>query len=138
MTRIAGHQVPPYDIGVALGFILGPDASRYSEAELELAWAAYAEELGLGKGRTPGTRGWARWKFEAGQDPPADDDQPLRLAELGLLRDDEVAALAELADEAAARLATPGQYRGSVPEAEPYDLGVVARFEAVKKASATR
>jgi hypothetical protein len=137
VTRVAGRQVPPYDIDVALGFIVGPAGSRYTEDELELAWAAYAEELGLGKGR-PGLRSWAFWKFQVGREPPDDNDQPIRLAELGLLRDDEVAALAEGASEAAMRLGTADQYLGSVDGAEPHDRGVVERFEAVKRALAKR
>ncbi len=88
MTRIAGHKVPPYEVRLVLELLIGPVGS-YTEEGLRLAWHAY----GPFKHRQPGWRCWGYWKFEVGEDPP--DDQPARLAELGLLRDDEVAALAK-------------------------------------------
>ena len=68
----------------------------FSETELR-GWRLYGEELmsDCATGRSlPGTRPWGFWRFELGEDPS--DEPAVRLAELGLLRDDEVAAIAEL------------------------------------------
>ena len=128
MTRIRGGiSIPPNEIGVILDLILGPH--ELTEEELELAWEAYGrEELSLDRG-LPGTRPWAYWKFELGEDPP--DNEPVRLAELGLLRDDEVAAIAERANEARARIDTPAEHHG--PNCYP-DRDAVELHEAVKRA----
>jgi hypothetical protein len=107
VTRFRGAAVPPNDVGVTMDLILGPSGSTFAEDELELAWEAYGEELmgDFATGRSlPGMRPWAYWKFELGEDPP-DDDPVVRLAELGLLRDEEVAAIAERANEARMRIA---------------------------------
>ncbi len=87
VTRIAGRKVPPYEVRLVFALLIGPAGSGYSEEELELAWHAYSGDKFKPK---PGWRCWGWWKFEAHEDPP--DDQPARLAELGLGREDELAA----------------------------------------------
>jgi hypothetical protein len=105
--------VPPNDIGVTLDLIMGP--TEFTEEQLELAWEAYGEDLRVFNPSRPGTRPWAYWKFEVGEDLP--DNEPVRLAELGLLRDDEVAAISERANEARARIGTTAEHYG--PDCHP-------------------
>src|SRR5919197_566022 len=99
MTRIAGRVPPPCDIGTAIELILGP--SEHTVEELELAWRAWGQAM-LRSTRRVGSRPWAWWRFEAGEGEPSEADEPVRLAELGELRDDELAASAERASEARA------------------------------------
>ncbi len=47
---------------------------------------------------------------EFGEEPPQHDDEPIRLAQLGLLRDDEIAAIAARAAEARTRIGTPAEH----------------------------
>jgi hypothetical protein len=90
VTRIKTREVaPPYEAGPVISLIVGPPGP-YTEEELRLAWRAYKPRFAP---RRDGTRPWAFWKFELGEDRP--DDQPARLAELGLLRDDEVVKIAD-------------------------------------------
>jgi hypothetical protein len=76
-----------------------------------------------------GERPWGWWKFELGEDPP--DDEPVRLAELGLLREDKIAAIAERANEARVRIDTPAEHYG--PNYYP-DRDAVELHEAVRRA----
>jgi hypothetical protein len=133
VTRIIrGVTVPPNSVGVTIDLILGPH--EFTEEQLELAWAAYGEEMmrncNAGRG-LPGTRPWAYWRFELGEDPPDGDDAAIRLAELGLLRDDEIAAIAERANEARPRIGTTAEHYG--PDYRP-DRRAVELHEAVKRA----
>ena len=96
--------------------------------QLALLWDREGEELM--RDRTyDGRRPWAYWRFELGEDPPDRDQEPIRLAELGLLRDEEIAAITEQANEARARIGTPAeQISGggsscSYPDREAVELG---------------
>ena len=129
MTRIVrGATVPPDDFRVTLALIGGPAASEFTEEELRLAWEAYGEDITL---RSPGTRPWAWWRFELGEDLP--DNEPVRLAELGLLRDDEIAAIVERADEARPRIGTAAEHISGDGRYRP-DVLAVELHEAVKRA----
>jgi hypothetical protein len=134
VTRIArGITVPPDDIEATLALMLGP-RGELTEEQLELAWEAYGDDLAMGKPGCrglPGTRPWAYWRFELGEDPPDGDGAAIRLAELGLLGDDEIAAIAERANEARMRIGTPAEHYG-----ESYwpDREAVKLHEAVKRA----
>ena len=132
MPRPTGHVTPPEDsIELVIALIMGPhDDCPYSEAQLRSAWEVRREEW-LGHPRLPGTRPWAAWKFELGEEPPEDDAEPIRLAELGLLRDDEIAAIAERANEARPRIGTTAEHYG--PDCHP-DRDAVELHEAVKRA----
>jgi hypothetical protein len=133
VTRIArGTTVPPDDVSVTLDLLLGR-STEPTEEQLELAWEAYGEEImGNNQGRgLPGTRPWAYWRFELGEDRPDGDDAAIRLAELGLLRDDEIAAIAERANEARMRIGTAAEHHG--PNYWP-DRDAVELHEAVKRA----
>ena len=132
MTRFRGRTVPPNDVDVVIDLIMGPTEGELTEEELELAWEAYGkDDLRIFNPSRPGTRPWAWWKFELGEDPP--DNEPVRLAELGLLRDDEVAVIVERANEARARIDTPAEHYG--PNCWP-DRDAVELDEAVKRALA--
>ncbi len=127
MTRVRGATratLPPDDFNVTLELVGGPD--EHTEEELRLAWEAYGGVVTL---NCPGTRPWGWWRFEVGEDLP--ENEPVRLAELGLLGDDEIAAIAERATEARMRVDTPAEHYG--PDCHP-DRDVVELHEAVKKA----
>lgn len=134
MTRIRGDLIPPKDIDLTFDLILGPTEGWVTEEQLELAWGAYGEEMmrhnGAGRSR-PGMRPWAYWKFELGEEQPENDQEAIRLAELGLLRDDEIATIAERANEARMRVGTAAEHRG--PNCHP-DRDAVELHEAVKRA----
>ena len=87
VTRIVGRRCPPYAVDVVLALIVGPAGCDYTEDELRLAWESYG---GPDFNRRNGSRPWAYWKFEVGEERP--EDERARLAELGLLRDDELTA----------------------------------------------
>lgn len=128
MTRIRQQAIPAKNID-ALELIIGPTEGKYTEEQLEVAWRANREEVlaDLSTGRSvPGFRPWAYWKFELAEEPHQ-DHEPIRLAELGLLRDEEIAAIAERANEARARI-------GSTAEHVTADVEVVKLYEAVKRA----
>jgi hypothetical protein len=84
--------------------------------------------------KPPGHRPWAYWKFELGENEPDGDDAAIRLAELGLLRDDEIAAITERANEARMRIGTPAEHHG--PNYWP-DRDAVELHEAVQRALAS-
>jgi hypothetical protein len=136
VTRIIrGVTIPPNSIGVTIDLILGPH--EFTEEQLELAWEAYGEEMmrnnNAGRG-LPGTRPWADWRFDLGEDPPDGDDAAIRLAELGLLRDDEIAAIAERANEARRRIGTAAEHYGGIGGTYRPDRDAVELHEAVKRA----
>jgi hypothetical protein len=136
VTRIVhGTTVPPDDIAVTLNLILRP-TGEFTEEQLKLAWAAYGEELMQHNcaGRSlPGHRPWAYWKFELGEDPPDGDDAAIRLAELGLLRDDEIARIAERANEGRPRIGTTVEHISGDGSYRP-DVLAIELHEAVKRA----
>jgi hypothetical protein len=133
VTRILrGATLPPDDFRVTLALIGGPAGPEFTEEDLRLAWETYGEDLTL---RSPGTRPWAYWRFELGEDPPDGDDAAIRLAELGLLRDDEIAAIAERANEARARIGTAAEHYG--PNYRP-DHDAVELHEAAREAERQR
>lgn len=57
-----------------------------------MAWEAYGAITALA---AAALRPWAYWKFELGEEQSENGEEAIRLAELGLLRDDEFAAIAE-------------------------------------------
>jgi hypothetical protein len=136
VPRPTGHVTPPEDsIELVIALIMGPhDDCPYSEAQLRSAWEVRREES-LRHPRRPGTRPWAFWRLEIGEEPPEDDDEPIRLAELGLLRDDEIAAIAERANEGRPRIGTTAEHYG--PNYRP-DVRAVELHEAVKRALRAR
>jgi hypothetical protein len=109
VTRFAGRvAVPAQEVDVVLDLLLGP-TSGYTLEELRLAWEACDGYRDTGVGR--GWRPWGCWKFEIGEDPPEDRDrEPIRLAVLGLLTEEEQSKLSADADRARAFLAEGGPF----------------------------
>jgi hypothetical protein len=83
--------------------MIGPGGEDYTDAELAAAWQVYGDEIMDWKAAGPPSRPWGWWVFEAGEEPPAADAEPVRLAELGMLTASELASAAESANEAKAR-----------------------------------
>ena len=135
MTRIIrGATIPPRS-HIGLELIIGPAMGEFTDEQLELAWHAYGEEImAAARPSSAGTRPWAYWEFELKEARPDGDDEAIRLAELGLLRDDEIAAIAERANEGRARIGTTAEHvywgGGSA------DVEAVELHEAVKRAAA--
>jgi hypothetical protein len=123
VTRIRGDVIPTREVGVILDLILGPTEGELTVEQLELAWAAYGDDVmrGWSPGR-PGLRPWAFWEFDLREKQP--EDEPIRLAELGLLRENEIAAIAERANEARGRI-------GTSAEVDPPDQRAVKLHEAI-------
>lgn len=85
--------------------------------ELELAWDLYGDDLmadcAAFPAALPGSRPWAYWRFELDEEkPPVRRDQVIRLAQLGLLRSHELAALEEDANVAKMRIGTGAERSG--------------------------
>jgi hypothetical protein len=100
-----------------------PNRGRPTVEELELAWAARKDEI-MATQRRDGRRPWAWWAFELGEEQPqerwnpdggpggrieGEGDETVRLAELGELTADELAALSEEANEAKLRIGTDSE-----------------------------
>jgi hypothetical protein len=139
VPRPIGHVAPPEDsVELVLTLLLGPFGHfSYTEAQLRSAWEVRREASmdfnALGRSGV-GFRPWAFWKFDLGEDRPEDDAETIRLAELGLLRDDEVAAIAEAANEAKTRIGTGAEHYG--PDNYRPDRDAVKLHEAVERALA--
>jgi hypothetical protein len=131
VTRIIrGATIPPRS-HIGLELIIGPAMGEFTDEQLELAWHAYGEEIMAGPS-SAGRRPWAYWEFELKEERPDGDEEAIRLAELGLLRDDEVAAIAERANEGRARIGTTAEHIGwndYYPDRDAVEL-----HEAVKRA----
>src|SRR4051812_26568853 len=88
-------------------FVLGPDcgrplspfAERVRLAALERAWHSPRGEAALDKyvSRQPGRRPWAWWAFDSNERMPGWGAETVRLAELGVLDADEIAAVIDRA-----------------------------------------
>jgi hypothetical protein len=92
-------------MGPTEGF--GPTAE-----ELEAIWPAARERVMSFEPRSdPGSRAWAYWRCDLGLERPTDPwhDEPVRLAELGLLADWELAHFKQAADEGRPLIGTDGE-----------------------------
>lgn len=96
MTRIRRARVVPFE-DVEFDLTFGPQVrNQFTIDELAVAWSASETKLMAEWPRnTPGHRPWAFWQFTVGEHPKGKEDQVLLLAELGLLYDEELAALRE-------------------------------------------
>jgi hypothetical protein len=126
-----------------------------SDRQRRKAWEARADSVMAAWSGLPGRRPWAWWKYEAGRsehltaypdllDPRSDDElaaaldeyemEPIIwLARHGHLTDDEIAAIAEAADEARPRVGTDAEQIGS-GGVDRADRRAVALGEAVRRA----
>ena len=122
-----------------LDLMMGPTAGGLTIAELEAAWELERDTLmdHARNSSTPGRRPGAWWEFEAGEEMPRERGaEAIRLAELGELRPDEVAALRERANEAKLRVGTAAERisaLGTELEQRP-DRDAVELYEAVEAA----
>jgi hypothetical protein len=134
VTRIRDRVVAPSDSAqLVLSLLIGP--GDFTEDELGLAWEVRREEMMLhsSMGRSSvGFRPWAYWRFDLGEARPKDDDATIRLAELGLLREDELVRIAERANEGRARIGTDAEHRG--PDNYRPDVDAVELHQAVEQA----
>ena len=112
-----GRPVDTFDL------LMGPTAGGPTAEELEVVWALRKDEI-MATHRRDGRRPWAWWAFELGEEPPTErwnpgagpggriegaGDETVRLAELGELTADELAALREGANEAKLRIGTDSE-----------------------------
>jgi hypothetical protein len=82
---------------------------EYPDDVLRMVWQLdRVEPDELGYRRLPGTRPWAFWVFDRGEDRPA--AEAVRLAELGELSPAELAAFRRRADKARPRIGTPSEH----------------------------
>jgi hypothetical protein len=150
VTRVTRAIALDSDLRLAL--LLGPVRDDgLADADLELGWRYYGGQIMREDVGPAGTRPWGWWRFVAGEERPRRIWNPetrrsegiaaeaVRLAELGELRDDELAALRERANEARPRIGTPheriagGSLKRS-PRAYSVDARAVELLEAVEAA----
>jgi hypothetical protein len=124
-------------VNAAIELLTGPVDGGLTVDQLKVAWEVERGWLMTDGGRGPGRRPWAHWWFDLGEEIPRDfAAEAVRLAELGLLRDDELAALRERATEARLRVGTAAERisaLGTHMEQRP-DRDAVALYEAVAAA----
>jgi hypothetical protein len=105
---------------LTFALLIGPtEGDGLTDKDLELGWRYRAKQIMEDHRGPHGTRPWGWWVFEAGEDPPEpgeDDDltepravEAVRLAELGELTGEELAALGEQANEARLRVGTDSE-----------------------------
>jgi hypothetical protein len=111
--------------------LIGP-CGRFTEAELERGWKVCGPELmsNCATRSLPGTRPWGWWRYELCEERP--DEPALRLAEHGLLRDDEITAITQRANEGRARIGTTAEHHDG--QGHSADRDAVELYEAVKLA----
>jgi hypothetical protein len=139
-----GHEA----LDIILNLLLAP-TGEYTEDQLRIAWEVERDRLMEHDRNNPATfatRPWAYRKFELGEEPPRDDREmipfpwreAIRLAELGDLQPNEVAALAERAAESKTRIDKGPHYEHiSAPGTDMErwsDRETVAAWEKVEKA----
>ena len=88
-------------------FFLGPGS--YTVDQLRAAWEALPNQTNGLNRRNLGRRPWAYWCFELAEERPDGPEETVRLAELGELSSEEVAALRERGTEARLRVGTPAE-----------------------------
>jgi hypothetical protein len=116
--------------------LIGPVEGRWpSHEDLALAWDLRAADVM--RAAPDGTRPWACWEFDIGEPKPSNRHaEAVRLAELRLLAPDELAALAEQANEAQLRVGTPHEQisGGNRETGISMDAQAVELWEAVDAA----
>jgi hypothetical protein len=107
VTRLRKHGVElTLELEWALTFGPGPICDEFSDEDLEIGWSIHGEKLMEKWERRHGSRPWGWWVFTVGEEPPPMEPgaKEIRLAELGELTKEELAAIAERAAEAKATL----------------------------------
>jgi hypothetical protein len=142
MDRRTGTESPSAPI-VRFGWLdTGPWAcEQVSDEELRAAWAADRDEImrsylaGDRLTARAGRRPWPFWRFDLGEDQPEGDDEPIRLAELGLLSSEELAVLKRWADEARPRIGTEREQKGTREHPFWPNRRAVALWDAIERAA---
>ena len=163
MARLTNPGLVELDSGLRSALGIGPTTwEPFTEEELEIGWEHHRERLMAQEAERPflpGSRPWGWWYFEAGREPhlapypssvfhsEGTDEEYLGalreyqfepvlwLAEHGHLRDDEVAALAEKANEARIRIdAGGGRIAGGPGGGVPVDRWAIELYETVREA----
>jgi hypothetical protein len=159
MARLTSPAFVELDPRLRLSLEIGPTTfDPFTDEELELAWEQHREELMEPGPSLPGSRPWAWWFFEAGREEyltpyPLDFEgtteehaeaindhyiEPVVfLAKNGFLTDDELAAIAEKANEAKTRVGTKREHWGS-GGVDRSDRRAVELWRAVEKAISER
>jgi hypothetical protein len=162
MARLTSPSLLELDLGMELALIIGPTTEDpFSDEDLRIAWQHHRARMMEQYCRRPGQRPWGWWFFEAGREEHL-TPYPLRsefegtaeervdalieydiepvvfLAANGHLRDDELAALRERANEAKLRIGTGGErISGGFSRSQgavSYDRRDVELYEAVTEA----
>jgi hypothetical protein len=111
-----------------LALLIGRGSADPPEATLRQVWEQRGAQL-MADHAQPGWRPWGFWHFEVGEERPTDRAaETVRLAELGELTADEVAAVAEKATEARLRIGTPAE---RLSNGDSVDRPAVELYEAV-------
>src|SRR5690242_21149238 len=96
--RERGWRYEP-SVHATIDLLLGPIEDGLTIDQLRVAWSVERERLMRGE-HPPGKRPWAFYHFDLGDPMPASGhDEAVRLAELGLLTDRELAAFGKRAIE---------------------------------------
>ena len=127
----------PLTGGPARAGLRGPDG--LTDEQLAVGWQLKRDKImaqTFAPPLSPGSRPWAFWRFEIGEDRPTDDWRArdvtlrhasiVRLAELGLLTPDELAIFAERANEARIRIGTPRERFSHTTPVDELDVELYA------------
>jgi hypothetical protein len=109
---------------------------EFTEAELGRGWRVYGRELveQALTSSSPCWRPWGWWEFEARREQPEDDNAAVVfLAERGERTAQELAWIAERADQARPRIDTPFEHISGDGRYRP-DVEAVELHEAVRRA----
>ena len=137
MTRLTGPAGAELNTDLTYALLMGPaEGDGLSDEDLELGWRYRGERIMEDHRGRPGTRPWGWWVFEVGEDPPPRALEAVRLAELGELTREELAALRERANEARLRIGTTGERisGGGREHGVSMDVRAVELWEAVERA----
>lgn len=155
MARLTNPAFVELNLNLEMALNIGPTTwDNFSDEDLRVGWEHHRERLMAQGVDVPGRRPWGWWFFEAERDEhltpyPLDPEGSVEerskaidayyrepvvwLAEHGHLRDDEIAAIAERANEAKLRVGTDAERTGSGGVDRP-DRRAVELYEAVKGA----
>lgn len=137
MARLRGRMLVTQRVRQFAHLTLLIGGSEYPEDVLRAVWELDRDTL-LGHYRhIPGMRPWAYWWFDLGEErpsslPPEHHAEAVRLAELGLLTRNELAALEERANVARARIGTRSERTSGGNPGVSVDARAVELWEAVR------
>ena len=102
LLRLSAREESRAALALLIGPVRGGPYGDPPDDVLELLWRRDRDRLLTDSGRV-GARPWGWWRFEAREPRPSGADEAVRLAELGELTVEELAAMAERANEARLR-----------------------------------